>query len=66
MPKVEEIVSSIESLPKEEFGRLRDWFYERDWERWDRQIEEDSGSEKLDSLVKEVLDEKAGGRLKEV
>jgi len=66
MPKVEEILSSIESLPKEEFGRLRDWFYERDWERWDRQIEEDSGSEKLDSLVKEVLDEKAGGRLKEV
>jgi len=66
MPKVEEILSSIESLPKEEFGRLRDWFYERDWERWDRQIEEDSGSEKLDSLVKEALDGKSGGRLKEV
>jgi hypothetical protein len=57
MPKVEEIVSSIESLPKEEFGRLRDWFYERDWERWDRQIEEDSESGKLDFLVKGALDE---------
>ena len=66
MPKVEEIVSSIESLPKEEFGRLRDWFYERDWERWDRQIEEDSESGKLDFLVKGALDEKASGRLKEV
>jgi len=66
MPKVEEIVSSIESLPKEEFGRLRDWFYERDSERWDRQIEEDSESGKLDFLVKEALDEKAAGTLKEL
>ena len=66
MPKVEEILSSIESLPKEEFGRLRDWFYERDWERWDRQIENDSESGKLDFLVKGALDEGAGGRLKEV
>ena len=66
MPKVEEIVSSIESLPKEEFGRLRDWFYERDWEKWDRQIEEDSESGKLDFLVKEALDEKAAGTLKEL
>ena len=66
MPKVEEILSSIESLPEEEFGRLRDWFYERDWERWDRQIEEDSESGKLGFLVKEALDKKAGGTLKEV
>jgi hypothetical protein len=66
MPKVEEIVSSIESLPKEEFGRLRDWFYERDWERWARQIEEDSESGKLDFLAKGALDEKASGTLKEV
>ena len=66
MPKVEEILSSIESLPKEEFGRLRDWFYERDWERWDRQIEEDSESGKLGFLVKGALDEKASGTLKEV
>ena len=65
MPKVEEIVSSIESLPKEEFGRLRDWFYERDWERWDKQIEDDSDSGKIDFLVKRALDEKAGGTLEE-
>jgi hypothetical protein len=57
MPKVEEILSSIESLPKEEFGRLRDWFYERDWERWDRQIEEDSESGKLKSkCIKQLPD----------
>ena len=66
MPKVEEILSSIESLPKEEFDRLRDWFYERDWERWDKQIEIDSELGKLGFLVKKALDENASGRLKEL
>jgi len=66
MPSVEEILSSIESLSREEFARLREWFYERDWERWDREIEEDSKSGKLDFLVKEALTEKMDGKLKEL
>jgi len=66
MPNVEEILSSIESLSKEEFARLREWFYDRDWERWDREIEENSKSGKLDFLVKEALAEKADGKLKEL
>ncbi len=66
MPGVEEILTSIESLSREEFARLREWFYERDWDRWDREIEEDSKSGKLDFLVKEALDEKAKGKLKEL
>ena len=66
MAKVEEILASIESLSKEEFAYLRDWFYERDWERWDRQIEQDSESGKLDFLVKEALVEKENGKLKKL
>jgi len=66
MPTVEEILSSIETLSREEFARLREWFYERDWARWDREIEENSKSGKLDFLVKEALVEKADGRLKEL
>ncbi len=31
MPNVEEILSSIESLSREDFARLREWFFERDW-----------------------------------
>lgn len=61
---MEEILSSIESLSREEFARVREWFYELDWERWDREIEEDSKSGKLDFLVKEALTEKADGKLK--
>lgn len=66
MPNVEEIFSSIESLSKEEFARLREWFYEKDWERWDKEIEEDSKSGKLNFLVKEAFSERADEKLKEL
>ena len=66
MSKVEEIESAIESLSEEEYARLRKWFSEKDWEKWDRQIEFDSESGKLDFLSREALDEKAKGNLKEL
>ncbi len=66
MDKIEEIKSSIESLSKEDFAHLRDWFFERDWEQWDKQIEKDSESGKLDFLVREALEEKKYGKLKEL
>lgn len=65
MTKVEEILCSIESLSEEEYSRLREWFSERDWEKWDRQIDVDSESGKLDFLIKEARDEKLKGDLKE-
>lgn len=66
MSKVEEIEAAIESLPEEEYVRLRKWFSEKDWEKWDRQIEADSEAGKLDFLIREALDEKAKGKLKEL
>lgn len=66
MPRIEEVLSSIESLSKDEFRRLREWFHERDWEMWDRQIEEDSESGNLDFLIEEALTEKGGDKLKEL
>jgi len=66
MSKVEDILYLIESFSKEEYAQLRQWFSERDWEKWDRQIEVDSESGKLDFLIKEALDEKAKGKLKEL
>lgn len=66
MSKVEKIQAAIESLSEEEYARLRQWFSERDWEKWDRQIEADSASGKLDFLIKEARDEKAKGKLKEL
>lgn len=63
---VNSIKEAIESLPKEDYGRLRRWFSDRDWERWDAEIEEDSDSGKLDFLVKEALEEKQAGNLKDL
>ena len=66
MTTVEKIQSEIESLSPEEYADLRSWFFERDWEEWDREIESDSESGKLDFLVEEALAEKAQGKLKEL
>ena len=53
--KVDEIKEAIKALPEEEYVRLRQWFSEKDWQKWDRQIEEDSEAGKLDFLIREAL-----------
>ncbi len=35
MMKVKEIQAALESLPHEEYVRLRQWFFDKDWELWD-------------------------------
>jgi hypothetical protein len=64
MTRVQQIQEAIEALPREEYVRLRNWFAERDWKQWDRQIEEDSEAGRLDFLIEEALEEKTKGRLK--
>jgi hypothetical protein len=66
MTKVEELEKAIDNLPEEEHRRFRRWFMEKDWERWDRQIAEDSRAGELDFLVKEALDAKKGNGLREL
>ncbi len=66
MLSVEEIKSAIASLSQEDYARLRDWFSERDWEKWDEEIEKDSAAGKLDFLVKEAVAEKNQGLLKKL
>ena len=64
MAQLVEIKKEIDALPKQEYVNLRQWFAEKDWEIWDKQIEEDSNSGKLDFLAKEALQEKNNGSLK--
>ena len=64
MVRIEEIVSSIEALSDTEFVNLRQWFSERDQEKWDHQIQVDSDSANLDFLVEEANQAKAKGQLK--
>lgn len=66
MSKVEELKEAIESLPEQEYIQLRRWFSDKDWQKWDRQLAEDSGSGKLDFLVKEAEEAKAKNKLREL
>ena len=66
MSKVDELKTEIDRLPQEEFTELVRWLSKKDWERWDKEIEADSAAGKLDFLVREVLEEKAKGTLKDL
>lgn len=54
MSRVEEIEQAIDGLSAEDFRRLAEWVRERDQELWDRQMDEDSVSGKLDALFEEA------------
>ena len=63
---VEDIKVAIESLPRNDYVSLRSWFAEKDWELWDKKIENDSKQGELDFLIKEALREKEKGELRQL
>ncbi|MGD0897778.1 MAG: hypothetical protein ABR915_08060 [Thermoguttaceae bacterium] len=64
MTRVEQLEEAVDSLAAEEYRQFRNWFFERDWAEWDRQIEADSAAGKLDFLFSEAEEEKRQGRLR--
>jgi len=66
MRKIEELERAVAALPEEEYREFRRWLLVRDWEKWDRQIEENSKAGKLDFLITAALDAKKGARLKDL
>lgn len=64
MTRIDAIKKAIDALPEDDYAQLRQWFSEKDWSKWDREIEADSASGKLDFLVSEALDEKSKGKLR--
>ena len=66
MSRIDQLKAEIESLPSEEIAEIFRWLSEKDWEKWDKEIEADSQAGKLDFLAREARDEKAKGRLKDL
>ena len=66
MSKIHAIRKAIETLSEDEYVQLRQWFYERDWKKWDQEIENDSKSGRLDFLIQEAFDQKRQGKLKDL
>ncbi len=54
MSTVQEIETAIKTLSREEMGRLWQWWDEYREAAWDRQIEGDLASGKLDKLMAEA------------
>ena len=62
MSSVSEIERAVAKLSALEFTEFERWFDEERNRKWDSQIEADSASGALDSLLKEVEEDIAHGR----
>jgi len=66
MSELEELENRIRNLPPEDLAKFRAWFLEFDHVLWDRQIQSDSKSGKLDQLVNEALADYKTGKAKKI
>lgn len=65
MTNLDKLELAVEPLPEAEYSLFRQWFMERDWEKWDRQFEDDSASGKLDFLIQEARNAQQSGSIGE-
>ncbi len=66
MRSIQDLEKAVLSLPENEYKKFRQWFFDQDWEKWDRQIEEDSRAGKLDFLLEEAKKAKGKRRLRDL
>jgi hypothetical protein len=62
MSTVEALERQVEQLEPKELAQFREWFLEFEADAWDRQIEQDAISGKLDALARKALDDHQAGR----
>ena len=62
MSKLEAIEKRVSGLSAQELAEFRQWFTEFDAAAWDRQIERDVKTGKLDSLADEALRAHSAGK----
>lgn len=55
MITVEDIVEAVEKLPPDKLAKFRVWFEEFEAKRFDRKIEQDARSKKLNHLAEQAL-----------
>ena len=59
---MEKIEQEVQALSSEELAQFRAWFLEYDWEAWDRQVERDARTGRLDALADKALRDHAAGK----
>ena len=66
MTTVKELQRAILGLSQAEYIELARWLRDQDWERWEREFDEDVRAGKLDALATEALEARAKGRLRDL
>ena len=66
MSQVEMLEQTVKQLSPGERAAFRSWFIEFDAAEWDRQIEIDSETGKLDRLVQSAIEEHKAGKTKRI
>ena len=64
MTNIAKIQEEILALSETDYLQLKQWFDELKWDKWDRQIEENSNAGRLDFLIDEAREAKEKGTLK--
>ena len=55
MTTVDDLQKAILELSESEYTELRRWMVDEDWERWDKEFEEDVKAGRLDALAADAL-----------
>ena len=66
MSELEELENRIRKLAPEDLAKFRAWFVEFDHVLWDRQIQGDAKSGKLDKLVNEARAHYKAGKARKI
>lgn len=62
MSSIQELEQAVSGLSPQDLARFRVWFLEFDSAAWDRHLEEDVATGRLDELAEEALAELRAGR----
>jgi hypothetical protein len=63
---LEQIETAILSLPSNEFEKLKRWFFDLDYQRWDEQLEQDIADGNLEAFAQEAIAEFEAGHCREI
>ncbi|WP_198243719.1 hypothetical protein [methane-oxidizing endosymbiont of Gigantopelta aegis] len=66
MKTVEEVEKAVTQLPADQLRKFRAWYEKFDAETWDKQIEQDILSGKLDKLAEAAIADHKSGKSKKL
>jgi hypothetical protein len=66
MTELQRLEEDIKKLDPGEIAKLRDWLLELDADQWDRDIERDAASGKLEKLFEKSLSDHRAGKSREL